>query len=230
MKRKHGRKIRRRRVVKTRRFARKVLSTVARAAEKKMLILTTGTFTTPTAITNNPYLYYNPVEGITQGSGRGNRTGNRIYLRRTKWRFVVSLNIDDAATRTEVNLGFRVIIGYFKNHSYLNTSIFEDISGTTDANDRYHLPVDIDKFFVLKDKVYLANNLFYNANNISIPCWRIVKMSIKWNRGIMYNDNIVGAGSQSVLPAMIVVANHFGTAPQNRIVIHGSFISTFTDL
>lgn len=225
------RKYRRRRTIRTKRFAKRVVTAVARAAEKKLAAIGMGTWTAPFMLTNNPYVYFNPIEGVTQGTTRGTRIGNRIYIRRSKLRFCVSFNFG-SANPTGLNVGYRIIIGYFKNWNYINNDIFEATGATN--SDRFLAPIDIDKFWVKKDKVYsLWNQWGLNPN---VPAYRMHKISIKWNKSIMFNDNLATASSQSIFPAILLLSNTYTnigggvTQNPNNFALMGGMVTSFTDL
>lgn len=224
---------RRRRIARGKRFNRKVVRAVARASEKKLVTASLGIFSAPFRLTNAPYLYVNPIENVVQGTTRGTRVGNRIYLRRSKLRFLVAMNWISGDQVTTVNHGYRIIVGYFKNQQYINSDIFETVAGSTNQ-DRWLAPIDIDKFYVMKDKVYTLDNYFALMGQ-DYTNRRVHKMSIRWNKPILFNDNLATAASQSVLPAVLFLSNTYqgaGTiaANPNDFLMYGMMLSSFTDL
>lgn len=219
---------RRRIATRTRRFTRRVAGAVAKIAEKKNYLRTTGTYAAPIELNNSPPTYYNPIEGLQQGVSRGERIGNRIYLRKTKFSFVIFPWPDVSVARTAQNFGYRIVAGYYKNYSYVNTNIFED---PATPNDRWLMPVDSDKFYKIYDKTVISNNWWYNLET-SIQPWKLVRKTIRWNKSIMFNDNATTGAALSKQPAIIVCPNFFSTigAQQNSFVMVGSMLSTFTDI
>lgn len=231
--RKYGRR-RRRAIRRTRGFTRRVAGAVARIAEKKFTMQTFGTFTTPIMLNNVNGSYYNPIENLTQGSGVTNRVGNRIYLRKSKIRLMVSFNFNSTLISNTLNFGYRILIGWYKNNAYVNQPIFDSL-GVITAADYWLAPIDTDKFFVKKDKIYSLMNS-YNLPQTNVVMFRTHNIRIKWNHACQWNDNLTGAASQSWLPAVILIPNLAQSTGipladrNNSFISVGSMISTFTDI
>lgn len=221
---------RRRRIGRARRFTRRVVGAVAKMAEKKHIITHLGTITIPVGLTNAAGSYFNPLETLQQGAGVNQRVGNRAYIRKSKYRFVITYNFTRGANEpTSVNFGYRIIVGWYKNWNYVNANIWED-TGLT-AADRWLAPIDSDKFFVKKDKIYTLTNGF---NNLTLPMWRQHTLRIRWNKQCQWNDNLASATSQSWLPAIVIIPHTSagGTLADrlNDYLSWGTCITTFTDL
>lgn len=188
------------------RFTRRVKRAVNRIAEKKFVTNFLGTNSAPIGIASDGTTWINPLAAITSGSSRGQRIGNRIFVKRIIIRFRMTVGVDSTVTQEPF---VRYTFGFWKNT--FNTVNGPGSLGYLEGDNlgssafRFLQPIDPDKFRAKKDKMMHFGFAKTTAGGLlgNSPTSFVKKYVWKVNKTASFDDN--NTTIADVIPRMALI-------------------------
>lgn len=170
----------------TKAFASKVKAVINKVAENKKYTLDGSFSNVPAQVGCTTW---NLLNGIGQGTGSGDRVGDKIYLKSIRGALELINATSLGGTPISTDVTFRVVI-FRGKYDYTSTSypygeIFEGNEGAL-PNNAVTAPIDLDQVTVLYDGSHVITPHPLNASTIRK---QIMKFSIPVNKSFTYRSD-----------------------------------------